>query len=128
MKNKRFIIFILAIVLMVVALATQRDNLFTAYVSFKEAIQKPDRRVQVIGKLDKSIPVKMETESFSFTFTDKAGDSLNVVSSRIKPTNFEHAEQIVALGKYSTQEKLFRADEIMVKCPSKYKKKNIIKE
>jgi len=38
-----------------------------------------------------------------------------------KPLNFEHADQIVLLGKYSPERDIFEADRVLVKCPSKYR-------
>jgi len=45
--------------------------------------------------------------------------------SGVKPLNFEHAKQVVALGKYNKSDKIFEADKILVKCPSKYTKEEV---
>ncbi|NYE58153.1 cytochrome c maturation protein CcmE domain-containing protein [Carboxydothermus ferrireducens] len=47
---------------------------------------------------------------------------LPVVYNDVKPDNLEHPEaQIVVEGKYNG--KVFQADTLLVKCPSKYEKK-----
>jgi cytochrome c-type biogenesis protein CcmE len=38
----------------------------------------------------------------------------------LKPANFEEAISIVAIGRYDGSEKVFVADKLLVKCPSKY--------
>jgi cytochrome c-type biogenesis protein CcmE len=49
---------------------------------------------------------------------DDDGNTLTVHYSGIKPGNFEEAVQIVAVGSY--QEGVFYAEQLLVKCPSKY--------
>jgi cytochrome c-type biogenesis protein CcmE len=37
-----------------------------------------------------------------------------------KPSNFEQAVSIVAIGHYDASRGVFLADDLLVKCPSKY--------
>jgi cytochrome c-type biogenesis protein CcmE len=46
------------------------------------------------------------------------GETMTVHYSGVKPGNFEEAVQIVAIGSY--QEGVFEAEQLLVKCPSKY--------
>lgn len=55
---------------------------------------------------------------FSFYMQDEHGDVRQVKYLNPKPANFEDAEQVVVEG--SMQNDVFVADEILVKCPSKY--------
>ncbi|GAV23631.1 cytochrome c maturation protein CcmE [Carboxydothermus pertinax] len=51
-----------------------------------------------------------------------AKSQLPVIYNDVKPDNFEHPEaQIVVEGKYDGN--VFKADTLLVKCPSKYEKK-----
>ncbi len=94
-----------------------KSNL-TPYVSFDEAT-KTARKVQVAGGLlENSTKYVDETEELHFTIVEEDGDTMAVHYQGIKPGNFEEAVQIVAIGSYS--EGAFHADQLLVKCPSKY--------
>jgi cytochrome c-type biogenesis protein CcmE len=94
-----------------------KSNL-TPYVSFDEAT-KTERKVQVAGGLlENSTKYVDETEELHFTMVEEDGDTMAVHYQGIKPGNFEEAVQIVAIGSYS--EGAFHADQLLVKCPSKY--------
>ena len=56
---------------------------------------------------------------------DEEGAAMKIMHTGTKPLNFEHAEKIVVIGKYNTIKKQFNADKILVKCPSKYKRKKV---
>ena len=49
---------------------------------------------------------------------DERGSSLPVQYGGTKPGNFDQADQVVVIGRY--QEGVFLADQLLVKCPSKY--------
>lgn len=88
------------------------------YVSFEQArtIQK---NVQVLGKVEHSkTNYDEKTGIFSFYIVDDNGDMMRVDYPGIKPGNFEQAESVVCVGKY--QNGVFVADNLLVKCPSKY--------
>jgi cytochrome c-type biogenesis protein CcmE len=98
-----------------------QDSL-TPYVSYAEAIVA-ERTVQVAGALAKgSSAYDIEAEALRFTLvdTEESGDTLRVRYSGIKPANFEDAISIVAIGRYEDGSGEFVADELLVKCPSKY--------
>ena len=50
--------------------------------------------------------------------SNEQGDVMPVVFAGVKPGNFDEAEKVVVIGKY--QEGAFHANQILVKCPSKY--------
>ncbi|MEE9554768.1 MAG: cytochrome c maturation protein CcmE [candidate division Zixibacteria bacterium] len=90
----------------------------TPYVGFVEA-RAAGGNVQVMGVvLEGETQYNSEDGSFSFLITDDTGDKLKVVYSGTKPGNFDQAESVVCIGKYS--EKTFYAERLLVKCPSKY--------
>jgi cytochrome c-type biogenesis protein CcmE len=121
-RNKKIIIFIAAIILFVIAILSISDEIFSPYVTFKYAKENPTKYVQIIGKRAKDSRVLHDSTGFSFTLADDKGDELKIFHSGVKPQNFEHAEQIVILGKYESEKNLFEADKVLTKCPSKYQK------
>lgn len=102
------------------ALASFKENL-TPYVSYEQA-RSVERVVQVAGGLvEGSSAYDPEGQSLLFTLRDEtSGDTLRVRYHGIKPSNFEEAISIVAIGRYSEEAAEFRAENLLVKCPSKY--------
>ncbi|OHD63761.1 MAG: hypothetical protein A2176_14595 [Spirochaetes bacterium RBG_13_51_14] len=123
MKHRNVIIFIVGLALLVVAIFSLSENILSPYVPFTEAKAGGGKYVQVIGNLDKTVPVVHREGGFTFTVTDKDGSKMKVLHRGTKPQNFEHTEQIVLLGKYRPDVDIFEADRILVKCPSKYRRK-----
>jgi cytochrome c-type biogenesis protein CcmE len=57
---------------------------------------------------------------FTFKLQDGTGKVVQVVYPKPKPANFEQAVSIVAIGHYDVAKNAFLADDMLVKCPSKY--------
>lgn len=93
-----------------------------SYSDFSEASSNPDTEYHVVGKLNKSIPVqydpRVNADECSFLMTDNKGVEKRVVLHKSVPQDMEKSEQIVLIGKMKGQE--FHANEILMKCPSKY--------
>ena len=90
----------------------------TPYVTLAEAKRSP-QTVQVMGELEKSATHYDTTAGLLFfTLKDIHGEMLQVSYKGVRPGNFDQATQIVAVGNY--EEKVFQADQLLVKCPSKY--------
>ncbi len=102
------------------ALASFKETL-TPYVSYEQA-RSVDRVVQVAGALDKgSSSYDAEGQSLLFSLLEEeSGETLRVRYHGVKPANFEDAISIVAIGRYDAEASEFRADNLLVKCPSKY--------
>lgn len=98
------------------ALAFERN--LTPYVSYDEA-RRSERHVQVHGYLQKSLGYDQDNH-FRFVMVDGRGDTLTVVCEKALPTNFEQAKGFVAIGRYDRSAGLFRAEQLLVQCPSKY--------
>lgn len=94
----------------------------STYADFTEAISNPDKEFHVVGKLDKTQPQiydpKINTDEFLFSMIDNKGVVKQVVLHKSKPQDFEKSEQIVLIGKM--QGGNFHANDILMKCPSKY--------
>jgi cytochrome c-type biogenesis protein CcmE len=93
----------------------------TPYVPYEKA-RSGERIVQVAGALDKgSSSYVAAQESLYFNLLDpKTHETLRIRYKGLKPANFEDAISIVAIGRYDTGDKVFQADKLLVKCPSKY--------
>lgn len=94
----------------------------TPYVDVAAA-KSASHTVQVKGLLDPSAAAPhMEGQDFLFSLRDETtGETLPVRYHGMKPDQFDEAHHIVAVGK--CQDGVFRADKLLIKCPSKYEKK-----
>jgi cytochrome c-type biogenesis protein CcmE len=117
-------IHILGIVVIAVAIGVIFTSLQSSatYSDFAEATANPDTEYHVVGKLDKTAPVqydpKINADECSFMMLDNKGIEKKVVLHKSVPQDFQKSEQIVLIGKMEGNE--FHADEILMKCPSKY--------
>jgi len=94
-----------------------KSNL-TPYVSFDEASATAGK-VQVAGGLvENSTKYVDAEEELQFAMVDDDGNTMHVHYKGVKPGNFEEAIQIVAIGSYESG--VFEAEQLLVKCPSKY--------
>jgi cytochrome c-type biogenesis protein CcmE len=95
----------------------------TTYDTIASARGKDGKYVHLIAKLDKSRPVEYDPiedpNYLSFYALDSLGGETRVVYRNAKPTEFEHSERIVLKGKMKGD--VFECQEILLKCPSKYK-------
>lgn len=119
--KKTHIIGILLIAVAIGAIFTSLADAST-YASFSMAQANEGKEFHVVGKLDKSKGMIYEPEKDPnlFVFYMKDGDSTErkVTLHQAKPQDFEHTEQIVAIGKCEGNE--FHASSVLMKCPSKY--------
>lgn len=93
----------------------------TPYVSYAQAMETA-RTVQVAGGLENgSSAYDRDAGALHFTLRHPDNDeTLPVVYHGLKPANFEEAISIVAIGRWDGDQGVFTADELLVKCPSKY--------
>ena len=112
---------ILAVVLLAAAAAvgvTSFKKTMTPYVGFAEA-KNASGLVQVNGKLaDKDYVLKPQEQFLRFKLRDEKGDVMPVEYRGVIPGNFDQAVSVVAIGKYAGDH--FEAQQLLVKCPSKY--------
>ncbi|MBO9335894.1 MAG: cytochrome c maturation protein CcmE [Roseiflexus sp.] len=87
-------------------------------VSIDEATQS-GRSVQLAGFLGDMGRYDADG-NFVFMLQDSTGKMIPVVYAKPKPSNFEQAVSIVAIGHYDASRGVFLADDLLVKCPSKY--------
>lgn len=123
--QKMHIIAIVAIALAVVVFINSGME-FSKISTFEDALNT-EQKVKVTGQLskDKEIyynPIE-NANFFSFYMTDKDGTEKKVVLNAAKPQDFELSEEIVLTGRM--EEDVFKASDILLKCPSKYKDEEI---
>lgn len=123
--KKIYIINILVIVIGVGLLLSASKDM-TSYSTFGMAIDS-GKRVKVVGELlkDKAMVYDPEVNpnEFSFYLVDSEGKNNRVILNKPKPQDFEMSEQVVVTGQI--QSGIFQADEVLMKCPSKYKDEEI---
>ncbi len=114
----KYIVGIAIIVGFLIFAAFSFQKSLTPYVSIEEA-RRTDAIVQVKGKrIPGSERYDSQQHTFNFKMTDGNGTKIQVVYEGVKPSNFEHAKEIVIIGRFHNG--IFEANELLVKCPSKY--------
>ena len=132
-KSHIFTIAIIAIAAGII-LSTTADA--SVYVLFGEARQRAAggnaTKVHVVGRLPRdgeNHPVGLQYDPmvdpnyFAFTLVDSTHVAQRVVYNNPKPQDFETSEQVVITG--AIRDNVFLADNILLKCPSKYVKKDL---
>ncbi len=117
--KKGNIILALGIIIAFIALgAGAFRKTLTPYVTLREA-RESGARVQVSGKIDKKrVRYDIMKGVLSFPLRDHEGSVATVLYRGVKPGNFDQAEQVVVIGRMKGNH--FEADEMLLKCPSKY--------
>lgn len=123
---KKMYIIAGVLILAGIALLISAAGDMSTYSSFQDAIKGGDK-VKVVGTLAKDREVYFNpTENpnyFSFYVQDNQGEVRKVILNSAKPQDFELSEQIVVTGRMDGED--FRATELLMKCPSKYKDEEI---
>ena len=96
------------------------------YMNFNEAAAT-GAQAHVVGQWVEDRPTQYDRRRnvFRFYMKDNAGKVREVRYANPKPANFEEADKLVVEGQ--TQNGVFVANHILVKCPSKYNKGKQIK-
>ena len=121
--KKAHIIGILMIAAAIVTISLAVGNT-SSYVGFGEASENPGKEYHVVGDWvkDKGLeydPAK-DPNYFAFYLEDENKDIRKVVYRNNKPQDFERSEKIVIVGSMKDNGQEFEADNILMKCPSKY--------
>tara|TARA_B110000046_G_C12775820_1_gene306854 strand:- start:193 stop:594 length:402 start_codon:yes stop_codon:yes gene_type:complete len=120
MKKIHIVIVVLIAVLIGTMIGAINDS--SSYANFEEAFKNPKSEFHVVGKLVKEKEMIYDPTTnpdlFSFWLKDVNGVERKVLLHKSKPQDFERSEQIVLIG--SANDKIFEANSILMKCPSKY--------
>jgi cytochrome c-type biogenesis protein CcmE len=119
MKRGHLIALVVIALLVGALLVTIQDA--STYATFELAQRKAPEQVTVVGQLDleKPITFNAQTSMLRFTAVDKDGERCVVYFNQPKPTDFERAEEVTLTG-MSSGDTAFFAQDILMKCPSKY--------
>ena len=125
MKRKnRTILGVAIIVVLLGSLAVSSfSNSISYYMTISELKDKGElgygETVNINGSVIlESINWEPENQLLEFTLTD-GGETLDVVYEGSLPNNFREATSVVVSGQYS-EDRIFRSNKMLVKCPSKY--------
>lgn len=120
MKKTHIALIILIAVLIGAMITAISDS--STYADFDEAFAHPDEEFHVVGQLAREKETiyepQVNPDLFVFYMKDINNEERKVVLHKSKPQDFERSEQIVLIG--SAQGNEFHAQEILMKCPSKY--------
>ncbi len=118
MKNKYIIGVAIALVFVVLALFSL-DSSKVDYSDFSSA-RKSSETVQIIGEPLKNNMMHYDAAGniLRFEMQDDKDNKATVEFIGAKPNNFDIAPMVVIKGKFSGE--VFKATEILTKCPSKY--------
>jgi cytochrome c-type biogenesis protein CcmE len=121
MKKSHIILLVLIAAAIVVLISYTGD--LSSYETVSSAKQKPGKFLNLIVKMDKSVPVEYnpvkDPNLLKFGVQDSLGSKITVVYHNTMPTDMEKSERLVLKGK--VQGDVFECSSIVMKCPSKYK-------
>ena len=132
MKNTSAISIVFISVIVIIIISTFGDA--STYVTFSKAKDVYESgsltKFHVVGKLNKDEDNKIQglmksddKMSFTFQMIDEDGMKEKVFYGEPMPPDFLLSEQVVVIGGYENN--TFVADDILLKCPSKYTEENI---
>ena len=129
MKRSHIIAMVLIAISIAIIISTTGDA--SSYVTFKEAYQMAKdgdhEKVHVVGRLKKDAMGKItgmvyeptvDPNYFSFILEDSLHEEHQVIYLHPKPQDLEKSEKVVIVG--NVKDNVFIADQILMKCPSKY--------
>jgi len=125
---KKTHIVLLVLVAAAVCIIVSMFGDFSTYETFASASKQPGKAFHVIGYLEKEKTMeydpRIDPNHFTFYAKDKAGKVNKVVFTGEKPRDIEKSEQIVMKGYIEGD--AFHCTGIQMKCPSKYKKDQVV--
>jgi cytochrome c-type biogenesis protein CcmE len=122
--KKTHIFLLVAIMSLIIGLVVYSSD-FSTWDSIESARRKQGKFVHLITRLDTTRPVEYDPVKnpnyLAFYATDSLGGSTKVIYLNNKPTDFEKSESIVLKGRMRADH--FECNDMLLKCPSKYKDK-----
>jgi len=127
--KKTHLVILIGIAALIIGLLTYSVD-FSTYDTIDSAREKKGKYVHLIARLDLSKPIEYDPVKnpnyLSFYATDSLGGSTRVIYKNSKPQDLEKSERIVIKGRM--QEDYFECNDILLKCPSKYKNKEKLQQ
>lgn len=97
---------------------------FRSYTTSVSEAKASGRSVQLAGFLG-SMGEYDDQGRWTFMLEDENSEQVKVVYDQVKPSNFEQAVSVVAIGHYDVAGGVFLAENLLVKCPSKYQEEGL---
>ncbi|MGD1890690.1 MAG: cytochrome c maturation protein CcmE [Cyclobacteriaceae bacterium] len=132
MKLKYIIALIVVAVAVTIIMSTAGDA--SSYVTFTEAQEMAEsgdaKSIHVVGTLKKDtqgevvgVEPSEDKLSVSFVMVDENNREQQVFYNEPMPADLLRSEQVVVIGSYRND--YFVADQVLLKCPSKYQEEEI---
>ncbi len=116
-----YIIAFIILAISLVATLVSFSGAIAQHVSIPQAMTRTGETVQVPGDIQKdTVRYDSLRGELRFDIVDKTDQKtrMTVVYAQPKPENFDSATSVEAVGRY--KDGVFRADNLLIKCPSKY--------
>jgi cytochrome c-type biogenesis protein CcmE len=131
---KKTHIFIIIIIAAAIGIIVSTAGDASTYVTFDQAhdmaAQGNSKSIHVVGELKKDVSGHVvgimpgsDRVSFSFIMVDENKKEQVVLYNEPMPQDFMRSEKVVVIGGYSGD--TFKADKILLKCPSKYQEQKL---
>jgi len=132
MKKSHIIGIVVIAIAVFVIISTAGDA--STYVTFDEAKalfeSGSGKKVHVVGQLKKDesgeiVGVEPSEDKLTVTFlmVDNNQETNKVFYNKPMPPDLKQSEQVVVIGSY--KESIFHANQILLKCPSKYEEESL---
>ncbi|HQV78952.1 MAG: cytochrome c maturation protein CcmE [Chitinophagales bacterium] len=125
--KRTHIIALVFVAVLVASLTVMLGKGFSRYESFESAHAKEGKEFTVVGYMNKIKGVTYKPEinpnQFSIYVKDEKNVERLVVVNKAVPRDIEKSEKVVVTGKMSGN--TFVASDILLKCPSKYKNREL---
>ncbi len=125
MKKSHVLALVFVIALVGFVIGSISDS--STYANFSEAFSNIEEEYHVVGELNREESVvynpSINPTLTEFVLTDNEGKSMPVKLYKAKPQDFERSESIVLIGE-ARKDGYFHANNILMKCPSKYNEQN----
>ena len=121
---------VIAIAIAIIISTVGDASTYATFVEAKELAQSGNTKsIHVVGELKKNPmgeivgmrydPV-IDPNRFEFVMIDSLNNESRVVYSQPKPQDLDKSEKVVVVGKMDLNQEVFKAEQILLKCPSKY--------
>lgn len=121
MKKSNIILLVVIGITLVMLMTFYKDA--GSYETFTSKKTISGQKVHVVGFYDKEAGITYKPEEdpnyFSFYLTDTLGTRMNVFHFKGVPQDFDKSERVVVIGKMANDTSFF-AEDLLLKCPSKY--------
>lgn len=131
MKKSHIVALGVIAVAIAIIISTVGDaSTYATFVEAKELAEAgSNKSIHVVGELKKNPmgeivgmrynPV-LDPNRFEFVMIDSLNNESRVVYSQPKPQDLDKSEKVVVVGKMDLNQNMFKAEQILLKCPSKY--------